>query len=63
MTSVVMILRIYALYLGNKFILGFLLCILTGQIIVTAWGIHFGVRKYLLYRTSRLLLKVSLVSL
>ncbi|KAF8580551.1 hypothetical protein K439DRAFT_297887 [Ramaria rubella] len=39
-----MILRVYALYLANRYVLVFLLCILSGQIIVSAWAVHFGVR-------------------
>ena len=42
---VILILRIYGLYLGNKYILGFLLCLLSGQIIVMGWAIHFGIRE------------------
>ncbi|KAF8893338.1 hypothetical protein BD779DRAFT_1669660 [Infundibulicybe gibba] len=39
-----MILRVYALYLGNKVILAFLLSLLVGQIIVSAWAVHLGRR-------------------
>lgn len=39
-----MIFRIYALYLGNKFILLFLLLVLSGQICFMAWAVHFGER-------------------
>ncbi|KJA28852.1 hypothetical protein HYPSUDRAFT_197005 [Hypholoma sublateritium FD-334 SS-4] len=42
--ELILILRIYGLYLGNKYILGFLLCLLSGQIIVMGWAIHFGIR-------------------
>ncbi|KAF8893336.1 hypothetical protein BD779DRAFT_1669659 [Infundibulicybe gibba] len=41
---VIMILRVYALYLGNKVILVFLLSLLVGQIIVSAWAVHLGRR-------------------
>ncbi|RDB28277.1 hypothetical protein Hypma_001419 [Hypsizygus marmoreus] len=44
LVSVVMIFRVYALYLCNRYILGSLLSILAGQVIVMAWAIHFGVR-------------------
>ncbi|KAH9485399.1 hypothetical protein JR316_0002307 [Psilocybe cubensis] len=39
-----MILRVYALYLGNKKILTFLLTLLCGQVIVSAWAVHNGMR-------------------
>ncbi|KJA19924.1 hypothetical protein HYPSUDRAFT_68921 [Hypholoma sublateritium FD-334 SS-4] len=39
-----MILRVYALYLGNKYILAFLLTVLSGQVIVSAWAVHNGMR-------------------
>jgi hypothetical protein len=42
--ELIMILRVYALYLGNKYVLGFLLSVLVGQIIVMAWAVHFGIR-------------------
>jgi hypothetical protein len=44
---VVMILRVYALYLGNKYILAFLLSVLTGQVIVSGWAVHNGMREYM----------------
>ncbi len=40
-----MILRVYALYLGNKYILAFLLTVLSGQVIVSAWAVHNGMRE------------------
>ncbi|TFK44698.1 hypothetical protein BDQ12DRAFT_730726 [Crucibulum laeve] len=42
--TVVMILRVYALYLGNKLILAFLLSLLAGQVIVSGWAVHNGMR-------------------
>ncbi|KAF8992611.1 hypothetical protein BDQ17DRAFT_1369325 [Cyathus striatus] len=42
--ELIMILRVYALYLGNKYVLVFLLSVLVGQIIVMAWSVHFGIR-------------------
>ncbi|KAF8200818.1 hypothetical protein BJ912DRAFT_583779 [Pholiota molesta] len=42
--ELVMILRVYALYLGNKYILAFLLSVLTGQVIVSGWAVHNGMR-------------------
>ncbi|KAF8577150.1 hypothetical protein K439DRAFT_1622292 [Ramaria rubella] len=39
-----MILRVYALYLANRYVLIFLLSILFGQIIVSGWAVHFGIR-------------------
>lgn len=44
---VVMILRVYALYLGNKYILTFLLTVLSGQVIVSGWAVHNGMREYM----------------
>lgn len=38
---VTMILRVYALYFGNKYILGFLLCVLAAQIVICGWAVHF----------------------
>lgn len=46
---VIMIMRVYALYYKNKFILWFLFCILLGQIITTAWGLHFAVGQWSLH--------------
>ncbi|KAF4581761.1 hypothetical protein EYR40_002779 [Pleurotus pulmonarius] len=40
----VMILRMYGLYLGNRFILYFLLAVLCGQVVVMAYAISTGVR-------------------
>lgn len=45
---VIMILRVYALYLGNKRLLVFLLCLLTGQVIVSGWAVHNGMREYVI---------------
>ncbi|PPQ67323.1 hypothetical protein CVT25_005907 [Psilocybe cyanescens] len=42
--ELIMILRVYALYLGNKKILAFLLALLCGQVIVSAWAVHNGMR-------------------
>ncbi|KAF8579519.1 hypothetical protein K439DRAFT_1416171 [Ramaria rubella] len=42
-----MILRVYALYLANRYVLVFLLSILSGQIIVSGWAVHFGIRQNL----------------
>ncbi|KAF8462211.1 hypothetical protein JB92DRAFT_3069210 [Gautieria morchelliformis] len=44
LVAVIMILRVYALYLANKYVLVFLLSILSGQIIASSWGVHFGIR-------------------
>ncbi|KAF9474224.1 hypothetical protein BDN70DRAFT_333181 [Pholiota conissans] len=42
--ELIMILRVYALYLGNKYILAFLLAVLSGQVIVSGWAVHNGMR-------------------
>ncbi|KAF5388915.1 hypothetical protein D9757_005094 [Collybiopsis confluens] len=42
--ELLLILRVYALYLGNKYILLFLLLVLVAQIVFCAWGLHFGKR-------------------
>ncbi|KAF8580457.1 hypothetical protein K439DRAFT_309532 [Ramaria rubella] len=42
--ELILILRVYALYLANRYVLVFLLSILSGQIIVSAWAVHFGIR-------------------
>ncbi|KAG9218400.1 hypothetical protein CCMSSC00406_0007999 [Pleurotus cornucopiae] len=42
--ELVMILRMYGLYLGNRFILYFLLAVLCGQVVVMAYAISTGVR-------------------
>ncbi|KDR75902.1 hypothetical protein GALMADRAFT_248681 [Galerina marginata CBS 339.88] len=42
--ELIMILRVYALYLGNKKILVFLLVLLCGQVSVSAWAVHNGMR-------------------
>lgn len=52
---VVMILRVYALYLGNKYILVFLLVVLSGQVIVSGWAVHDGMREYILTAFTRIL--------
>ncbi|KAJ6501493.1 hypothetical protein C8R47DRAFT_1193259 [Mycena vitilis] len=39
-----LILRVYALYLSSKRVLAFLLSVLTTQIILMAWALHFGIR-------------------
>lgn len=49
---VVMILRMYGLHLGNRFILYFLLAVLCGQVIVMAYAISTGVREWDTYRLS-----------
>ncbi|KAF8486494.1 hypothetical protein JB92DRAFT_3024612 [Gautieria morchelliformis] len=41
LVAVIMILRIYGLYLANRYVLVFLLSILSGQIIAEAWGVQF----------------------
>lgn len=47
--KVIMILRVYALYLGNRIILISLLALLAGQIIVSSWAVHNGKRKLWFY--------------
>lgn len=42
-------------------VLAFLLCILIGQIVSTAWGLHFGIRKHDSYATSRIYLLIPSV--
>ncbi|KAJ8701263.1 hypothetical protein PTI98_000070 [Pleurotus ostreatus] len=42
--ELVMILRMYGLYLGNRFILYFLLVVLCGQVVVMAYAISTGIR-------------------
>ncbi|KAF8532566.1 hypothetical protein JB92DRAFT_602234 [Gautieria morchelliformis] len=42
--ELIMILRVYAIYLANKYVLVFLLSILSGQIITEAWGVQFSIR-------------------
>jgi hypothetical protein len=42
--ELIMILRVYALYLGNKKILVFLLFLLSGQVIASGWAVHNGMR-------------------
>jgi hypothetical protein len=39
-----LILRVYALYLSNKYILAFIMTLLTGQIIFMAYALTFGIR-------------------
>ncbi|KAF8973278.1 hypothetical protein BDZ97DRAFT_673996 [Flammula alnicola] len=42
--ELIMILRVYALYMGNKYILAFLLALLSGQVIVSGWAVHNGMQ-------------------
>ncbi|KAJ7634564.1 hypothetical protein FB45DRAFT_1025499 [Roridomyces roridus] len=42
--SVTLILRVYALYLSNKYVLSFLLAVLSAQIVLMGWALHFGIR-------------------
>ncbi|KAJ7482292.1 hypothetical protein B0H11DRAFT_2232510 [Mycena galericulata] len=42
--TVTLILRVYALYLSNKYVLAFILTLLTGQIIFMAYALTFGIR-------------------
>ncbi|KAJ7634572.1 hypothetical protein FB45DRAFT_909213 [Roridomyces roridus] len=44
LVAMTLILRVYALYRNNKFILAFLAAMLSTQIILMAWALHFGVR-------------------
>lgn len=40
-----MILRMYGLYLGNRYVLFFLLAVLCGQVIVMGYAISTGIRE------------------